>query len=171
MKKPQSQLSLLNGGLFQGRKRSKNDVLLSKINEVVDWSRLENLIKESKVSSKNKKGRPSIPPLQMIKILFLQYLYNLSDSRTEDALIDYLSFRRFVGIPLEDEIPDFTTIWRFRDRLSRQGLYQPLIKEIIMMLNKEGIELRQGRLVNATMVEISHRSTNTSQEKKQTSPE
>ena len=118
---------------------------------------MENIIKESNVYSKSKKGRQSIPIIYMIKILFLQYLYSLSDPQNEDALIDRLSFRRFVGISFDEEVPDFTTIWRFRERLSRHGLDKRIFEEVVAMLDKKGLILRKGTLVNATIVEASRR--------------
>ncbi|MCP4458273.1 MAG: transposase [Cytophagales bacterium] len=58
-------------------------------------------------------GRKPIPVLVKAKMLFVQYLYNLSDPELEDPIYDRLSFQRFVGVDFFQQIPDFTTLWRF----------------------------------------------------------
>ena len=58
----------------------------------------------------------------MIRGLFLQRLYQLSDPQLEDHLIDRLSFRRFAGLPLDQRVPDFSTFWRFREELASDQL-------------------------------------------------
>ena len=63
-------------------------------------------------------GRPSYPPLMMVKVLLLEQWYNLSDPQMEEALWDRISFRRFVGLGLGDDTPDYTTISRFRAELA-----------------------------------------------------
>ena len=62
-------------------------------------------------------GRPGYPPLVLFKALLLQAMYGLSDPAPEEALVDRLSFRRFVGLALEDAVPDHSTLCRFRNRL------------------------------------------------------
>jgi len=61
----------------------------------------------------------------------------LSDRQLEDALIDRLSFQRFLGISFEKKIPDFTTIWRFRERLAKCGVLEKLFDHIINMLEEK----------------------------------
>ena len=82
--------------------------MLQRINDFIDWSILVKEIK--KLHKSSGRGRPIIPIEYMIKILFLQYLYNLSDPAMEDALIDRLSFQRFVGLSFSGEVLDFTTV-------------------------------------------------------------
>src|SRR5258708_3131098 len=67
-------------------------------------------------------GEAAYPPLMMFKVLLLQRWYGLSDPAMEAALFDRLSFLRFVGLSAEDETPDHTTIWRFREAVSKAGL-------------------------------------------------
>lgn len=56
--------------------------------------------------------------MTMVKVLLLEQWYNLSDPQMEEALGDRLSFRRFVGLGLEDDTPDHATISRFRTELA-----------------------------------------------------
>ena len=92
---------------------------LERIGEEVDWERFAMLV-EGIYSADE--GRPSYPPLMMVKVLLLEQWYNLSDPHMEEALGDRISFRRFVGLGLQDETPDPSTISRFRTELSRPGL-------------------------------------------------
>ena len=73
---------------------------------------------------------PGYPPLVMFKAVLLQSLYGLSDPGLEEALYDRLSFRRFVGLGLEDAVPDHSTICRFRLKLIDGGLLEKLFGEL-----------------------------------------
>jgi IS5 family transposase len=89
----------------------------------------------------------------MFKALLLQSLYGLSDAELEEALGDRLSFRRFVGLSLEDEVPDHTTICRFRNRLIEAGLLDKLFAELDRQLEAAGVILRRGTMLDATLIE------------------
>ncbi len=98
-------------------KQSKVVTTLGKINAIVNWQALENIVKVIDKSNTSKGGRKPLPFEWKIKMLFLQYAFNLSDEELEDQLIDRLSFQQFVGIGFSEEIPDFTTLWRFKEAL------------------------------------------------------
>ena len=102
----------------------------------------------------------------MIRGLFLQYLYQLSDPQLEDQLIDRLSFRRFVGLPLDQSVPDFTTFWRFREALAGQGLVAEFFEEINRQLQAKGLLLKQGTVVDATIIESANRPLSDKKRKK-----
>jgi len=145
-----SQISILDGAFNSRTKRSRSDALLEKLADAVDWKRLAEI--SQGVFKDTKRGRPTIPVEFSLKCLFLQYLYNLSDPALEDALIDRLSFQRFLGISFDRDIPDFSTIWRFRERLTNTGLYDRLFEAVVADLDAEGMVLRRGTLVDATIV-------------------
>ena len=84
---------------------------LDRIGSAFDWTAVERLV--SGVYSA-RSGRPSWPPLMMVKALLLQQWYGLSDPGLEEALGDRLSFRRFVGLGLDEGAPDHSVISRFR---------------------------------------------------------
>ena len=102
-------------------------------------------------------GRPGYRPLLMFKTLLLQSLYGLSDAETEEALCDRLSFRRFVGLSLEDEAPDHSTICRFRNLLVERGLLEKLFAELDKQLDEAGLILRRGTMLDATIIETTAR--------------
>ena len=98
-------------------------------------------------------GRPGYPPLVMLRALLLAQWYGLSDPELEDALADRLSFRRFVGLPLDGAVPDETTLCRFRGELVRRGLAERLLAAVDAQLGAKGLVLRRGTLIDATLVE------------------
>ncbi len=123
---------------------------LERIGEEVDWERFAMLV-EGIYSADE--GRPSYPPLMMVKVLLLEQWYNLSDPHMEEALGDRISFRRFVGLGLQDETPDPSTISRFRTELSRRGLSEELFAELECQLENRGMMVKEGTLMDATLVE------------------
>ena len=77
-------------------------------------------------SDGSKGGRPAYDPVVMFKILIIQAQNNLSDDRTEFLISDRLSFMRFLGLDLNDRVPDSKTIWAFRERLAKVGAIEAL---------------------------------------------
>ena len=97
-------------------------------------------------------GRPSYPPLVMVKVLVLQQWENASDPEIEAALWDRLSFRHFVGLGLEDSVPDHSTISRFRSALAARGLGERVFAEVTRQLDAAGWLVKAGTLMDATLV-------------------
>src|SRR6185295_3923003 len=102
-------------------------------------------------------GRPSYPPLAMFKALLLQQWYGLSDAELEEALADRLSFRRFLGLGFEAQIPDHSTLCRFRNDVAAAGLSERLFGEMTKQLERHGFVLKHGTLIDATLVEAAVR--------------
>lgn len=98
-------------------------------------------------------GRPAWPVVLMIKCLLLQKWFNLSDPQLEEQLQDRLSFRRLVGLSLEDGVPDETTFVRFRRRLRELGLERTLLETTARYLERQGMLLQNGTIVDATLIE------------------
>ena len=95
-------------------KISKAVTTLAELNKLVNWQALVGLVKGLDKTQSGKGGRPPISFEVKLKMLFLQYTFNLSDEQLEDQLIDRLSFQQFVGLSYDQEIPDFTTVWNFK---------------------------------------------------------
>lgn len=102
----------------------------------------------------SKGGRPPYDYVLMFKILVLQRYYNLSDDTTEYAILDRLSFMRFLGLGLSDRVPDAKTIWLFRDKLTAGGLVEGLFKQLDAQLDQDGIIVHKGKLVDASFVQV-----------------
>jgi transposase, IS5 family len=126
------------------------NVRLERIGKAFDWSSVERVV-WSVYSAQS--GRPSWPPLMLVKALLLQQGYGLSDPGLEEALGDRLSFRRFVGLSLDEGSPDHSTLSRFRKALRERGLDRLLFEEIERQLDAKGLLVKSGTLMDATLVE------------------
>lgn len=122
--------------------------VLERVCGLIDWSRVEQLLSELR---SGKMGAPAYPALLMFKALLLQRWYALSDPALEEALKDRLSFRRFVGLPLSEAIPDHSTLWRFREALGGK-LCERIFVEIGRQIEASGFLLKQGTLIDASLV-------------------
>ena len=141
------QMSLVEA--FIGGQAGGSSGPLDRIGELVRWYRFEKLLGGLRHDGP---GRPGWPALMLYKALLLQSLYGLSDRELEEALADRLSFRRFAGLGLEETIPDHTVINRFRNLLIEKGLLATLVGELDRLLDKAGLILRRGTMLDATLI-------------------
>ena len=123
---------------------------LDRMSGLVKWYRFEKLLG---ALARWRAGPPGWPPLVLFKALLLQALYGLSDRELEEALADRLSFRRFVGLGLEEGVPDHTVLNRFRNLLIAEGLLEKLFAELDRQLEKAGVMLKRGTMLDATLIE------------------
>lgn len=141
------QLGLMDAALAK-RGTGRRDAL-DELHGLLDWAAFERLLCGLHTAAK---GEPSYPPLMMFKVLLLQRWHDLSDPAMETALYDRLSFQRFAGLSLEDETPDHSTIWRFREKLGKDGLMERLMQELTRQLDARGLLIKQGTLIDASLV-------------------
>ena len=143
---------------FGGRRKTSRAVAtLEAIGAMVNWGELAVIVS---VLDKTRGGRGGRPPIDFeikLKMLFLQYAFNLSDEELEDQLIDRLSFQQFVGLGYDEEIPDFTTVWRFKEALIRQNLMDPIFESIVGRIEANGLLLKKGTIVDATIIKSGNR--------------
>src|ERR1700704_2005136 len=145
------QLSLVEA--LVSSKIGRNETLDRLIKDV-KWYRFEKLLARLKPEGA---GRPPYDPLLMLKALLLQQWYRLSDAELEEVLNDRMSFRRFLGLSLEDASPDHTTLCRFRNRLAEAGLAEKLFAEFERQLERHGLLLKRGTMIDATLVQTPFR--------------
>lgn len=136
----------------------RTTALLRRLDQAVPWASLVRPIAawpeyRAKAPSQDKGGRPAWPALTMLKCVLLAKWFGLSDPQLEECLMDRLSFRRFVGLSLTDGTPDETTFVRFRARLRERGLDRTLFDDTLKHLEKLGLLLKEGTLVDATIIE------------------
>jgi IS5 family transposase len=124
---------------------------LDRLAELVRWYRFEKLV--GHLRDEGSPGRPGYPALVLFKAVLLQSLYGLSERELEEALDDRLSFRRFVGLSLEEPVPDHTVLNRFRNRLVDEALLDRLFAELDRQLEKAGVILKRGTMLDATLIE------------------
>ena len=137
---------------YQGKKRkTRRELFLERMNGLVPWQKLEQRIRP--VYAKRGQGRRPYPLPVMLRIHCVQLFYNLSAPGMEDLLYEAESVRRFVGLNLTEALPDETTILNFRHLLERHQLGQGLLEEINAHLESQGLRLREGTIVDASIIE------------------
>jgi len=122
---------------------------LEAIERLIDWLPLQPLAQQVRPGVD---GRPPYNALAMLKALYLQRLYGLSDPELEEALCDKLSFRFFCGFALEDHTPDETTILRFRHDAAKAGVLEQCFAVVTGQLEAKGLLLRQGTMMDASVI-------------------
>ena len=110
-------------------------------------------------------GRPPYPLGVMLRVHCVQLFYNLSDPGMEDLLYEAESVRRFVGLRLTDALPDETTILNFRHLLEKHDLGEGLFGAINAHLASCGHRMKQGTIVDATLIEAPSSTKNRRQER------
>ena len=133
------------------KKQTRRDKFLSEMERVVPWARLVERLRP--LYPKGERGRPPIGLERMLRIYLLQQWYGLADEALEDALYDSQALRGFAGIDLAvASVPDATTLLHFRHWLEQHELTKVLFDEIGAMLEERGLLLRQGTIVDATII-------------------
>jgi transposase, IS5 family len=138
---------------YAGKKRqTRREKFLGEMDRVVPWQRLTALV-EPHYPSSGRVGRPPIGVPRMLRMYFLQQWYSLSDEGLEDAIYDSQAMRDFIGIDLSrEQVPDATTLLKFRRKLEDNKLTEAIFKEVAAHLSERGLLMREGTLVDATII-------------------
>jgi transposase, IS5 family len=131
-------------------RQGRSSVTLERLDGLVDWGPVAALLAPMEPS---RRGAPGYPALPLYKMLLLQQWYALSDPGLEDAVADRLSFRRFVGLSLDEAAPDHSTLCRFRNGLIERSLTERLFSEVTRQIDAQGLILRQGTMIDASLIE------------------
>jgi len=123
---------------------------LADIDALIDWEAFRPLVAGMYDNTSEKGGRPNIDEVVMIKMLILQQWHGLSDPELERQAVDRISFRKFLGFP--ETIPDFSTVWKFRERLSTFGKDKEIWRELQRQLNAKGLKVKKGVIQDATFI-------------------
>jgi len=152
MERKTGQLSFLDSltADIGGRRTAE---FFQKCNKLIPWQLLAQPLKGMYRNNTDKGGASNWPVVMMIKCMMLQKWFNLSDPMLEEMLNDRISFRRFVGLRIEQKAPDETTFVEFRKRLHKHGHISTLFDKTIEILKARGVILEQGTCVDATIIE------------------
>jgi IS5 family transposase len=132
--------------------------------EVIPWARLLAVLEPH--YPKGRRGRPPIGLERMLRVYFLQQWYGLADEALEDALYDSQALQRFARIDLSAEgVPDATTLLNFRHLLETHDLCKGLFTAINADLAARGLLLREGTLVDATLIAAPSSTKNAKRER------
>ena len=131
---------------------------------VLDWSRIEPILSSIYAS---KTGRPSYPLLTLFRGLLLGVWYRLSDVQLSQCLYRDLLFRKFCHLELGGDVPEASTLGRFRNKLVEHDLWERLLGEINRQLEAKNIILTQGRIniIDATPIEAAQSGPGNSKSK------
>jgi len=145
------QLSFADSEFNNKRRQTRKEKFLGRMEKLIPWWRLESVIEPHYPKAGN--GRKPYPLSTMLRIHCLQQWYSLSDPAMEDALYEIASMRLFTGLSLDQAIPDHTTIMNFRHLLERYDLARKIFDEISEWLSDSGVLLKEGTLLDATIIE------------------
>jgi IS5 family transposase len=121
---------------------------------VLDWSVIEAELGDVYAAPTREAGWP---PLALFKALLLGSLYDLSDVGLAEALDDRGSFRRFCGFAMSEPTPERTAFVRFRRELVARGLDARLFAAVTRQLERRGLAVKGGTLVDATVIRTASR--------------
>ena len=136
----------------------KTQAFLEEMKAYIPYERLEKLLIEEGVyrpKQPGEGGRPSYPASVMLGALFLRAWYDLSDPMTEELIHDRISFRKFLDIQSDDDIPDETTICKFRNALMDKMLFDSIFEEVNAVMDEKGLILKEGSHIDATLIHSS----------------
>ena len=151
-------------GLGMSTKRTRRREFLEEMDRVVPWRELVDLVSSHHVDKG--RGRPPFAVEAMLRIHFMQQWFNLSDPSMEEALHDVPLFREFAGLGgWADALPDETTILRFRHALEKHKLAPKILATVNDVLAAKGLMLRQGTVVDATLIAAPSSTKNASGER------
>jgi len=133
------------------KKLTRREKFLTRMEALIPWPKLLAVIEP--FYPKGQRGRPPIGLERMLRVYFLQQWYGLADEALEDALYDSQSLQGFARIDLAAEgVPDATTLLKFRRLLETHDLCKGLFAAINADLTARGLLLREGTLVDATLI-------------------
>jgi IS5 family transposase len=148
-----NQRSFASAEFAMKKKQTRREKFLGEMERLVPWPRLMAVI-EPLYPKSGRVGRPPIGvPRMLLRMYCLQQWYGLADEALEDAIHDSQALRDFVGIDLSREsVPDATTLLRFRRLLQDNDLTPALFDEINAHLAEQGLLMRAGTIVDATII-------------------
>jgi len=150
-------------GLSLTTKKTRKREFLAQMDKVVPWAALVKLAAPHVPQAKT--GRPPFPIETMLRIHFMQQWFTLSDPAMEEALHDVPLFHEFAGLSWDGRIPDESTILRFRHLLEKHKLSEQILATVNELLNKKGLMLKAGTVVDATLIAAPSSTKNASGER------
>ena len=150
---------------YANRKRiTKRESFLKMMNEIIPWSEWVEIIRP--FYPKGEQGRPPRGIELMLRMYLLQIWFNLSDEMVEDSIYDSYAMRYFVGLNFfEEQVPDATTLLKFRHLLEKHQAGEKFFNAINGLLEANGCMMRGGTIVDATILNAPSSTKNKSGER------
>ena len=144
------QMSFADAEYAGKRKKTRREVFLEEMDQVVPWKPLLKVIEPFYPVAG--RGRRPYPLEAMLRVHLMQNWFALSDPAMEEALYEIASLCHFAGLKLSEPIPDETTILNFRHMLEEYDLAEDILKQVNAHLARKGLMLKRGSIVDATII-------------------
>ena len=149
------------------KKKTKREEFLDVMEDIIPWDEWVEFVKP--YYPNGKRGRPTKGIEKMLRMYLLQVWFNLSDEGVEDAIYDSYAFGKFMGIDFnEEQVPDATTLLKFRHLLEKNHLGEQIFKAVSDVLEQCGAMMKGGTIVDATIINA---PSSTKNQKKARDPE
>jgi IS5 family transposase len=149
------------------RKISQLGDSLEQLSSIVNWDIFTPVLDKAIPRKETAKGgRPPYKNILMFKVLLIKRLFNLSHDQTEFQINDRISFMRFLGLDINERVPDAKTIWLYEDLLSKSGAGKELFDLFFECIAQKGYVTRAGSIVDATFIEAPRRKNTKEQREK-----
>jgi transposase, IS5 family len=145
-----SQISFSDAEYAGKKKKTRREVFLGEMEQVVPWKALISVV--DPFYPEAGRGRRPYELSTMLRIHLMQSWFSLSDPSMEEALYEIASLRSFAGLSLNQPIPDESTILNFRHLLEANDLADDIFAAVNSYLTKKGLILKQGSIVDATII-------------------
>jgi len=145
-------LSFADLAVSKSLEHNRSVKLMDRINKAVSWRNIEALLQEHYEIGRTTEGADAYPPLMLLKCMLLQKWFRIqSDPELENQINDRISFKKFLGLPLDTPSPDHSTFSRFRSRLTKEAMIQ-LNNVVLQEFTKRGLSINEGMAVDARLV-------------------
>lgn len=158
-----NQLTFAEAEYASKRKQTRRERFLAEMDAVVPWSALLAVI-EPHYPKPQGPGRRPYPMETMLRVHLMQNWFGYSDPGMEEALYEVAPLRQFARLSLS-QIPDETTILNFRHLLEAHGLAAQVFAAVNTHLTDHGLFLRQGTIVDATIISAPSSTKNASRQR------
>lgn len=139
-------------------KRKIKSEFYNQIDYLIDFQSIEKEIELYYKKGNSAAGRPSHRGIVLFKMCLLGYFYDLSDYEVEERVKDSISTSRFVGLGMEDEVPDHSSISRFRTALTEANAMDKLLNFINLQLERACLLVKKGVIIDASFTESERKS-------------
>lgn len=161
----QEQYGIADIEYMQRRKKTKREEFLEMMERIVPWVAWVAMIVP--YYPEGKRGRKPQEIERMLRMILLQAWYNLSDAGIEEAIYDSYAMKQFMRISFAsgEQVPDATTLCKFRKLLNEHGLQEKMFKEVSELLSREGKMMQGGTITDATIVDAPQSQRNAKKER------
>lgn len=142
---------------YDVERRTSKNTFFNQMNIIINWKSISNIINIGYKVGISATGKPSYDGLLLFKMLLIGIWYDLSDREVEEMANENLSAMKFCGLQLENEVPDHSSLCRFRKQLTDNKVFELLFDEINNQLEAHGILVKSGCKIDATITESERR--------------